>query len=436
MELSLKIPINPFNIAKIFLFLWLISLFFPIHYTFLNRTSLATGSFSDFTSISLYLSDILLFVTWIFILPRGKSFYHVVKPLKYLIFWVFLAFLANLGSNWPQNLFFLAKFIELVVAYGTISIIFKETSVKTAFLSLFVALATIQSLLALNQFYLQHPIGLYKLGEQQIYSFNQGIAKIVVSGITYIRGYGTFPHPNLLSAYLLGGIFICLYLFSFTNKLIYKAIFGACLIVNVLGITVTFSRAAFFSLAVGLVIYFGYVLLKKKWHSEYTGKIIILLIAAILSLVLFHKFLLVRDSISFSDQAVVERGYYNNVGLTMIKEHPLFGVGLGESVLHMQQYTSFKLWPWQYQPIHNYFLLAAAELGIPGALILIWIFWSHIKSMGRDLSDPFHLSVFSILFCFAILMFFDHYFYTLQQTQMLLWLVLALAASEIPTKTY
>lgn len=154
--------------------------------------------------------------------------------------------------------------------------------------------------------------------------------------------------------------------------------------------------------------------------------------SAIISLLLFRPYILTRATIT--DQASIERSTYNKIGLQIIKDYPLFGVGIGESVLHMEQYSGMKLEPWQKQPIHNYFLLAAAELGIPGALILFWIMLTNLKSLILNLkSEPkkfIALAMIAILINFLILMQFDHYFYTLQQTQMLLWAVLGIIAAE------
>jgi O-antigen ligase len=196
---------------------------------------------------------------------------------------------------------------------------------------------------------------------------------------------------------------------------------------------------------------------------------VIVIISSAFSFLLFRSFLLTR--VTISDNAVVERIEYNKIGLNMIQANPIFGVRAGESVLHMQQYlphTNFNndknqnyqklnqqsmpidsfsskkleggetklLKPWQKQPIHNYFLLSAAELGIPGALILIWFFLYHLKVLIYKLKasqdfqpTTYYLLLATILCSFFILMLFDHYFYTLQQTQLLLWIILGIIAS-------
>lgn len=486
MEFTKK-SFNPLSVAQIFLFFWVFSLFFPIKYVFPSHFSYQTGLFSDFTSFSLYLSDILLTITWLWILiPRGKEFYHVVitkNPVKWLILWVMVVFLANFNQNWPLSLFFVGKTLEIIVAYGTIAVIIKETGVKYRLLSIFVALAGVQSLIAINQFFLQHPLGLFKLGEQQVYPLGWGIAKIVSYGTAYIRGYGTFPHPNLLSAFLVAGILINIYLFLKTTKLHWQALLGGLLIINILGLTATFSRAGYLALglalavsAVALPLLRGSTLRQQGDGVSKKPNLIsvffIILFSIILSVSLFHRFLLTRATVS--DQATVERGVYNQIAVKMIKDKPIFGQGIGQSMLHMQQYlpltnsqkkeandrnqitsasdiigsdnkelvwgSDIKLQPWQTQPIHNFFLLSAAELGIPGALILIWIFLFHLKLLWLKIKDyglriKIHHVLFAILICFLLLMFFDHYFYTLQQTQFLLWLTLGLIAAQTRPQT-
>jgi predicted aspartyl protease len=82
--------------------------------------------------------------------------------------------------------------------------------------------------------------------------------------------------------------------------------------------------------------------------------------------------------------------------------------------------------------VHNYFLLSAAELGIPFTMLLLYLFLYHLLKLFKNLNkNVFDLTLFSILISFLVLMQFDHYFYTLQQTQMLLWVILGIIAAGI-----
>jgi O-antigen ligase len=276
-----------------------------------------------------------------------------------------------------------------------------------------------------------------------------GVAKIVSGGTTYIRGYGTFPHPNPFSAFLVAGILITIYLLTLSASKKQTILYSTLLFINILGLTVTFSRGAYLSLAAGLVIFFGIMcfipllakegLLVRRSFSEGGGgvnkrrsfAIIITLISIVISFFLFKPFLLTRAT--FSDQSTIERKFYDVTGIKMAVANPIFGVGIGESLLHMEQYSGRALAPWDKQPPHNYFIIAAAEMGIPAMLILIWFFLANLLLLLKKIrGQPSYIlySLFSILLSFFLLMLFDHYFYTLNQTQLLLWIFLALIAAQ------
>ncbi|MCL5666386.1 MAG: O-antigen ligase family protein [Patescibacteria group bacterium] len=445
-----EIPKFKVFLLKICIFFFVFTLTFPVRHIFFNYLSYILGEYSDFTSFSLYLSDIMLvvlfFTTWWTFLPRGREIYDSIKYYIPLYLCGILTFFIKFDHNWPLSLYFLVKLGELIVAYGTFHILFTKISLKHWFFKVFNAFATTEALIALIQFAKQGPLGLNKLGEQLIYPNALGVAKIIIAGKTYIRAYGTFPHPNLLSAFLIVGIFASIYLFYQIDNKIAKICYAICLFINIFGLTVTFSRGAFLAFGIGLVVFFGYLIIKRQKIPNFNQVVIVMVIvivSALGSLSTFKPFLLTRATIS--DQATVERKLYNHIALKMILNHPITGIGAGESVLHMQQYSPINLTSWQTQPIHNYFLLATAELGIVTAVILIWIIlwhgWVLLKSFIyrsqpliqiKNGSDALYtLTLFSLLICFLVLMQFDHYFYTLQQTQFLFWIVLGIIAAAI-----
>jgi hypothetical protein len=71
-------------------------------------------------------------------------------------------------------------------------------------------------------------------------------------------------------------------------------------------------------------------------------------------------------------------------------------------------------------------------------LFLAWFFLNHLWQLFKKLkseSNPqvttYYLLLATILATFLILMQFDHYFYDIEQTRLLLWTILALTAAEI-----
>lgn len=446
--------INLFKSQKIFgilLFFYLFFIFFPVRRTFFTEHAYLLGKYSDFTSFSLYISDILLLLLALIILIQDNSlfkvknyflsnFFKISTLLGIFVFSLILNLFFHGKTFSGLNIYFFVKLVEIIiVAYGTIGLMFSQKFTSPTFhdklLQIFALFTSFQAILAIIQFTKQSSIGLYRLGESHLGKDIVGASKIIIEGERYVRGYGTFPHPNILSVFLVTGTLIYAYLFYKSQKK-QSFLYALALFINILGITVAFSRAGYLGLAFGLTIYFGFLLVyyfKKKIANlkNILLSAVTILFLIFISFLIFKPFLIGR--LTISDAATTERGEYNRIALKMIKANPFLGTGVGDSVLHMQQYAGRYLQLWERQPIHNYFLLSGAELGIPAALILIYIFTSHTKILMHNIKlafSEYNVLFISILSTFLLLMLFDHYFYTLQQTQMLLWLTLGIIAGQ------
>jgi hypothetical protein len=77
------------------------------------------------------------------------------------------------------------------------------------------------------------------------------------------------------------------------------------------------------------------------------------------------------------------------------------------------------------QPVHNIFLLVAAEIGLVCLTLFMIFLWKTYKNIRLQRILPTH--VLSMLF-FSVLFLgmFDHYFLTLQQGRLLLSLILGI----------
>jgi hypothetical protein len=121
---------------------------------------------------------------------------------------------------------------------------------------------------------------------------------------------------------------------------------------------------------------------------------------------------------------------------------------------------------WQYQPVHNVFLLIWSELGFVGLFILIWLLWKmfHVEqniskpdiecSTWNNVSCSVYKSVPArnvprgtflfqqkalnilkgLILGLIFMMFFDHYLWDIQQGQIMLWMTLGLLAGNTLTK--
>jgi len=168
------------------------------------------------------------------------------------------------------------------------------------------------------------------------------------------------------------------------------------------------------------------------------------LILIILIIITGISFLNLKPDInSFFIKSINDRMIFINVSRGTIISNWLLGAGNGQFVLTMDKYYSVFLENWQYQPVHNVFLLIWSELGILGLIPFIWLLWkmfyssyfSCIKFVPRGTNVTTSTSVKlkenqiiarGILLGLVFIMLFDHYLWDIQQGQFIFWLIIGI----------
>ncbi|MEA2007034.1 MAG: O-antigen ligase family protein [Patescibacteria group bacterium] len=329
-------------------------------------------------------------------------------------------------------LFFIAK--ELFRSNQT-----KKYSVIFIFLG-----GVLQSLITLMQFVAQKSLGLKLLGESVIAPDILGVAKFEFAAEKFIRGYGTFPHPNILGTFLLFALAAGMWLFL-KKKNGQNSIGNVGLITgNTLifaGIFLSYSRSVLFALVIFattllfahkkyiIEIYQKYCQ-KLRVHFFLHGAIGLIIVFSVLFALynLFIPRLCLTDCPN--DKSIVLRLLYNKAAFATISERPITGVGSGCFVYYLSENSSFGLQPWERQPVHNLYLLITSELGLLGLISFLLFLATQINSKHvlkrKLLSNPLVI----IFFMFLILGLFDHFFWTIPQAQTIFWLSLAFFASS------
>ena len=223
----------------------------------------------------------------------------------------------------------------------------------------------------------------------------------------------TFQDPNSLGSYLVLAIFLTGSLFLVEGR--WKKLFLGCLTVG-LGLCLVFtaSRAVWASLVLVLVVMIIILSRKKmgiffktEFKRRYGKKIIV---AALILLLVFIIALI--HLASKAELEVGRRGSYYNVllsmfkfsnfvdkeidsrmfhfwrpGWQMVRDHPVFGVGIGSFYWLLRIYLNFPPESPIYDNAHNYFLQIWAELGTVGLvsflLILVIILGRGIQLLMR-----------------------------------------------------
>jgi O-antigen ligase len=248
--------------------------------------------------------------------------------------------------------------------------------------STFSVLLMVQGTVAVLQFALQGPIGLPGLKEVAPDPAASGASVIEASGRRWLRAYGLTPHPNVLGGYL--SMMVCFVAGAWLASPRSWRWLLAPLSLGAAGIFVSFSRSAW--LGLGAAGVYAMALLRpwtrlpalsaaqrRRWMGIAVGGGFALVVLGVAFRdLLITRFLRLGNPLESA--SIQERIRDAGQGWMLIRNRPLRGVGTGTYIE--------ALWAWAnatgrefpaFQHVHNVPLLAAAELGVGGALLWLWL---------------------------------------------------------------
>lgn len=398
---------------------------------FAYQTEWGRGFINPYTSIAFSITDL-------FLLAAGITFFIALKlkkkPVKVghrYFFTLFLAttliLLTSIGLspfNDPAFHFMLTmKLFSVILFY--LLIVNKALRPKEV-LKIFIVTMSAQALLAILQVIGQGSLGLYVLGEPHLSDTAAHIARFTICDFTLIRGYGTFSHPNVLGGFLVVSL-LCSLLFS--PHLKHERL--ALILIQFTGLFATFSRSSMLALVVASVI-IGLWYIKKLQGVK--NKIIPITLISFFSL----EFIFVAFSRGLNllkDPALLERIEGYRVAWRMFEAHPM-GVGFSHYTLFMDQVANQTLLPWEYQPVHNIFILLVNELGwILSGLACLVVLLAVRKFYQRRNKLLTHQRLFKkrilfvIVVAFIVIGTFDHYLVTLDQGRFLVIMIFGIIST-------
>ena len=362
----------------------------------------------------LNLSDIIIFLLILVNMFCLKK----IKLLHPYISIIFIILFAQIwGDTYPLLAFYQILRLLGLIYLGTYII---NTSYLKSFVYGFFTALFSQVFILFSQFILQKNLNLPLITESIFNRDMIGIAKLNIGNRFLIRGYGTFPHPNILAFTGFIGILFLIYnsnkklsswliffslifisqvdhyLWTFNqslllvflsilisisnidlhiNKKTVDIILLACLIMIIL----SFSKSIYILCGIFLGIYIiknllTRLFLKKMFHIEHFKKSF-----DIIFFIVFSFSFSVINFILFSlnsSQSALQRVFYLRESLSVLSINLFNGIGTKQFILGLQnQGLEF----WQFQPIHNLTLLILTENGLLGLIILLscLMFWMY-----------------------------------------------------------
>ncbi len=186
------------------------------------------------------------------------------------------------------------------------------------------------------------------------------------------RVSGTVGWPNTYGTYAAAilSLGFSLWVFGADSRLRLPAIVAS--ILGVSALVISFSRGAWISLVASML-----VILLLAWRTGRLSKKALFRIAGSLVVVatiamLFSGSISSRISEVRSDLYVLsDRMKLNQVAMNMIRSRPILGVGINTFVNEMGGFDTTGISAYFPQPVHNVYLLVAAETGLIGLLLFI-----------------------------------------------------------------
>lgn len=366
----------------------------------------------DYRSLIIYVSDlaIILYLVIFFFENRKRLTLLYAKLKSFIVISaVFNAYLL-IGSvlfslDKEASLIFLAKIavFNLFALASAITLSKKEIAQKS--IILLKSLLEIEALILILELFLQRSLGISILGERTFDATTTSIAHANLLGSQLLRPYGTFPHPNVAAAFL---VFVLILFWGAKResmKLVFPSLLGFAAIVS------TFSKSALVALAVALGIIFA----RKK---EFLVLVLALFATGIL---------LLKNTSDSSLPTISERILLIQKSLDISLINPFFGIGSNNFILELSKANLFSVSQIRLlQPVHNIFFLILAENGAIGLLLFTSILFVVLKSVNTKTK----LALFVSILIFGSV---DHFLWTLQQGQLLLWLSLGYILSKADT---
>ena len=363
------------------------------------------------------------------------------KIKRYRTLQIFLAYLALHTLTHPNittAIWSLRAGIYLIASTQIVYLLTNSkrftTKFKIAMIFSILTSLVIQAFIAFWQVRKGVSIGLSLLGESSVHAGGFQSASAIIKGKIFLRGYGTFPHPNVLAGYLFTTYILSIAIYeTIRNNCVTKSYDGKKLfflffaIINSLMIIIsllTFSK----TIALSVLVTLSAILLAFIFRKISSLKLHVLFFisAAMFALVtILYQYGLQHIYTFFTSyETVFLRLRLAHISLNTIRSNPIFGIGAGNYVRTLSQVSPLTLHGVSFiQPVHNIYLLLATEHGVPATIIFVSFI---AKRLVRLYQSNFKILTLMIAVFLLLPGVFDHYLISLPQGLFMLALIIGI----------
>jgi len=268
------------------------------------------------------------------------------------------------SANIMLSLFHLLRLLEFYATYVLLINIISDKNLTRFVVNALLAGLIIQGAIAIMQYWFDLPLKMESGGIEL-----QGTISDSLNDIEIRRVFGTVGFPNTFGLYI--SMILPLAFASIISNYSFKNYWSTISFgIGAIALLLTFSRGAWISSFLALLIV---ILIMKKARAIrnkiqpiiFGSMLLIVLVGLILMKPIYHRITASPDGTS------IDRVYLMKAAIEMIAFHPIIGVGLNTFSEVLPKYDFTGVSKYFQKPVHNYFLLIAAEVGITGLILFI-----------------------------------------------------------------
>jgi len=387
------------------------------------KEAFVDGFLVDYLQPVVFVQDILIFlilILWIWEIAAKKiKISFSSKGLVVYTLFIFSLLLSVLNSAhfYVSAFSFIRFFLYSFVFVYVLTVLKVEKDLDTILKILFAGTMFL-CFLGIIQFIKQGAVfnNYLFFGEQPYTKNSWEVTRERFLNYSFIPPYSLFRHPNIFGGFL---SIVLLWFFFFRRK---HTWFKYVFYLGLINLVLTFSILSWISFGLGFLG--GLFLRKKNRNFRFYKLLFSIFILGVIIFVLFTPIIGANITIFNNLPSIFRRSGLLGISYFLIKQNFLFGVGWNSSIFYTIPLIG-KIYGFYFaQPVHNIFVLLFVEAGFFSFILFLLLLFLAVKKQLNN-------SVFYILFISLLqIMFlgcFDHYFLTIHQTVILMWLTMALS---------
>ncbi len=379
--------------------LWGLMLSAPlgIKKSFLSNPHMGGASAINIDGCDVFLAMLLLFIL--------RDAYLHRRPLRFapavLFCWGGMIALGLLDIlTGPMRSLAFLEVVRMFKCYLLLFVIVNEVVRARQFMHVIAAIGcgiVLQAAVCIIQYMYKANLGLQFLGEPAVIATTSATKGVYLGTVDIYRSGGLFSHPNLLAGFMALLLPICIALLFSRIGPLAKALLAGVVALGLVALVITLSRSGWLSFAVGFTLLFFLSMLHQKLRLRYVLVRILVILGIIVSVSLASNDIIRR--LTASDPGAVQfRWDMMYAALDMVRDYPVFGIGLNTFVAHFPDYAVppgpeavtakyGELWP----VVHNSYLVTWSQQGTLGFALLLGLYasilWAGVRTARHLLDD-------------------------------------------------